>query len=102
MVCSFVGLLWGVSLGVNLLWAVGLGVMGLLGAFSLSWRPAVFVALALSTSSWMALIGAQGGIREPESAVSTGIARLTVEVVRTGCGDGCWSEAVLLVCEPVD
>lgn len=102
MLCSFLGLLWGESQEVGLLWASALGVAGLLGAISFSWRPAVLFCLALSTSSWMALIGAHGGTREPEVAVNAGIARLTVEVIRTGCGDGCWAEAELLACAPVD
>ncbi len=74
---------------------------GIVGAWVLSSRLVVLLCLAVSTCSWMALLGAHGRTHE-EPLVTSGVARLTVDVVRTGCGDGCWSEVILRACKPVD
>ncbi|MFT3921718.1 MAG: DNA internalization-related competence protein ComEC/Rec2 [Myxococcales bacterium] len=101
MLCSFLGLVWGESHGLELAWGAGVGAAAVLAAYGAQgpWLPPLLLGLA--TSAWMALLGAQGAI-VVEPAVATGVARLSVEVLRTGCGEGCWSEARLLACKPLD
>jgi competence protein ComEC len=104
LVVAFVGglslrsLAW-VSLGD--VWLVSAGVLASCLALAtrarrpLSW----FLASAIGAGCWGALLAPPAPDVQAYRSLQRGLARLTFEVTRSGCGEqGCWSEARLLRC----
>lgn len=75
--------------------------LGVLAAATWERRPLSWLLLCLLAAyAWGALLAPSSGL---PPAFRGGLTRSVVEVVRAGCGEsGCWAEAMLLACEPLE